>query len=378
MQIKLFDTTLRDGTQAEDVSFTVDDKVYIAKLLDEFGIHYIEGGWPGSNPKDMDFFTEIRKHKLQQARVTAFGSTRRASLKNEKDPNLQALVQSGMPVACIFGKSWDLHVTKALSIDLPQNLEIIEDSIAYLVKHFDEVIYDAEHFFDGYAANPEYALQTLQAAVRGGARYITLCDTNGGRLPWQVSEVVSKVMQTIDKPVGIHVHNDSETAVANTLAAVRSGATLVQGTINGIGERCGNANLVSIIPGIQLKLGLKCVSDESLRNLTHVSRAVQELANMNEWKNQPYTGMSAFAHKGGIHVSAVMKDSSTYEHIQPELIGNHRRVLVSDLSGRSNFLYKLEELGLQFDAKDPMLAGIVDEVKKMEHMGYTYEAADAS
>jgi 2-isopropylmalate synthase len=378
MTIKLFDTTLRDGTQAEDVSFTVDDKVYIAKLLDDFGIHYIEGGWPGSNPKDMDFFNEIKKHPLKHARVTAFGSTRRAKLKNDKDPNLQALVQCGVPVACIFGKSWDFHVDKALNITLEQNLEIIEDSVAYLTKHFDEVIYDAEHFFDGYRANPDYALRTLQAAAKGGARYITLCDTNGGRLPWEVTDVITKVKQAVDKPIGIHVHNDSETAVANTLAAVRGGATLVQGTINGIGERCGNANLISIIPGIQLKLGMKCVSDENLKNLTHVSRAVQELANMNEWKNQPYTGASAFAHKGGVHVSAVMKDSDTYEHIKPEMVGNHRRVLVSDLSGRSNFLYKLEELGLQFDAKDPMLAGIVDEVKKMEHMGYTYEAADAS
>lgn len=378
MQIKLFDTTLRDGTQAEDVSFTVDDKIHIAKLLDEFGIHYIEGGWPGSNPKDMDFFTEIKKHPLKQAKVTAFGSTRRASLTSDRDPNLQALVQSGVPVACIFGKSWDFHVTKALNITLPQNLEIIEDSIAYLKRHFDEVIYDAEHFFDGYRANPGYAMQTLQAAARGGASYITLCDTNGGRLPWEVAAVVEEVKKVVDRPVGIHVHNDSETAVANTLAAVKSGATLVQGTINGIGERCGNANLISIIPGIQLKLGLKCLSDDNLKNLTRVSRAVQELANMNEWKNQPYTGASAFAHKGGIHVSAVMKDSHTYEHIQPEQVGNHRRVLVSDLSGRSNFLYKLEELGLKIAAGDPALQGIVDAVKKMERMGYAYEAADAS
>jgi 2-isopropylmalate synthase len=378
MKIKLFDTTLRDGTQSEDVSFTVDDKLHVAKLLDEFGIHYIEGGWPGSNPKDLDFFKEVRKVKFRQARITAFGATRRAKLSCEDDPSIQALVRSEAPVACIFGKTWDFHVTDALGITLEENLELIEDTVVYLKRYFDEVIYDAEHFFDGYRARPDYALQTLNAAARGGAAFITLCDTNGGALPWDVAEAVKIVVTGIKSPVGIHVHNDSETAVANTLAAVKSGATLVQGTINGVGERCGNANLVSIIPGIQLKLGYSCVPPENLQKLTHLSRTVQELANMHEWKNQPYTGLSAFAHKGGIHVSAVMKNPGTYEHIDPTIVGNQRRVLVSDLSGRSNVQYKLKEMGFDLDAKDPVLQTIVDEIKRMEHQGYTYEAADAS
>lgn len=378
MNIKLFDTTLRDGTQAEDISFTVDNKIHIARLLDEFGVHYIEGGWPGSNPKDLDFFRETRNISFQQARITAFGATRRAKMTCDQDPSIQALIRSEAPVACVFGKTWDFHVTHALNITLEQNLEIIEDTIGYLNRYFDEVIYDAEHYFDGYKANPAYAAETLLAAERGGAAYLSLCDTNGGGLPWDIADVVSATARHVKTSLGIHVHNDSETAVANTLAAVKSGATLVQGTINGVGERCGNANLISIIPGIQLKLGHTCVPSENLKKLTHVSRTVQELANMSEWKNQPYTGKSAFAHKGGVHVSAVMKNSETYEHIDPASVGNQRRVLVSDLSGRSNVQYKLRELGIQADANDPSLAAIVDEIKRMEYQGYTYEAADAS
>ncbi len=378
MPIKLFDTTLRDGTQAEDVSFTVDDKLHIAELLDDFGFHYIEGGWPGSNPKDFDFFNEANKISLKQARITAFGSTRRAKLSCAEDPSLQALIKSEVPVACIFGKSWDFHVTDALNISLEANLEIIEDSVSYLNQYFDEVIFDAEHFFDGYKANPKYAVQALQAAEKGGAKYLTLCDTNGGGLPWDIAEVVQTLSSQLEVPMGIHVHNDSETAVANTLAAVKEGATLIQGTINGVGERCGNANLVSIIPGVQLKLGLACVPNEHLTKLTHLSRSVQELANMREWKNQPYTGKSAFAHKGGVHVSAVMKNPDTYEHIAPEQVGNTRRVLVSDLSGRSNVQYKLQELGLSIEEDMGVLQRVVEEIKKMEHQGYSYEAADAS
>ncbi|GIX21434.1 MAG: (R)-citramalate synthase [Gammaproteobacteria bacterium] len=378
-EVKLFDTTLRDGAQAEDVSFTVDDKLYIARLLDDFGIHYIEGGWPGSNPKDLEFFRAAAKLPLKNARIAAFGSTRRARLRAEDDPNLKALVDSGAPVACIFGKTWDLHVTEALGIELEQNLELVEDSIAFLKRHFDEVIFDAEHFFDGYKANPDYALAVLQAAARAGADYLTLCDTNGGGLPWDIEAATAAVRRAVPgTAVGIHVHNDSETAVANSLAAVRAGATLVQGTINGIGERCGNANLVSIIPGIQLKLGLRCVAPENLRKLTRLSRTVQELANLREWKNQPYTGLSAFAHKGGVHVSAVMKNAATYEHIDPELVGNRRRVLVSDLAGRSNVLYKLRELGIELDADDPVVPKVVETVKRLENEGYAYEGADAS
>ena len=378
MKVKLFDTTLRDGTQAEDVSFTVEDKIQIAKMLDAFGIHYIEGGWPGSNPKDFDFFTEIKKVPLKQAKITAFGSTRRAKQTCEKDASIQSLVKSNVPAACIFGKTWDMHVTDALGISLDQNLELIEDTVAYLKKYFDEVIYDAEHFFDGYIANSEYALKTISAASRGGADYVTFCDTNGGALPWDIERSIQDAKSHIDCAMGVHVHNDSETEVANTLAAIRCGATMAQGTINGIGERCGNANLVSIIPGIQLKLGYECVPDKNLKKLTNLSRSVQELANMREWKNQPYTGASAFAHKGGVHVAAVMKNSSTYEHIEPEVVGNRRRVLVSDLSGRSNVRYKLQELGLELEEKDPALAEIVEEIKRMEHEGYAYEGADAS
>lgn len=378
MNIKLFDTTLRDGTQAEDVSFTVDNKIHIARLLDEFGVHYIEGGWPGSNPKDLDFFKEVKNIPFQQARITAFGATRRAKMTCEQDASIQALIRSEAPVACIFGKTWDFHVTRALNITLEQNLEIIEDTIGYLKGYFDEVIYDAEHYFDGYKANAEYAAKTLSAAERGGAAFISLCDTNGGGLPWDIAENVSVAAGLVKTPLGIHVHNDSETAVANTLAAVKNGVTLVQGTVNGVGERCGNANLISIIPGIQLKLGYACVPPENLKKLTYVSRTVQELANMSEWKNQPYTGKSAFAHKGGVHVAAVMKNSETYEHIDPEAVGNQRRVLISDLSGRSNVQYKLRELGIQSDVNDPSLVAIVDEIKRMEYQGYTYEAADAS
>lgn len=378
MTIKLFDTTLRDGTQAEDVSFTVEDKLQIAHMLDEFGIHYIEGGWPGSNPKDYDFFREAKKLSLKQAKITAFGSTRRASQSCDKDSSIQALLKSEVPVACIFGKSWDLHVTAALGIELEQNLELVQDTIAYLKRHFDEVVFDAEHFFDGYKNNPEYAMQVLQAASSGGADYLTLCDTNGGALPWDVEAVVELARTTLSAPIGIHVHNDSETAVANTLAAVKNGAIMVQGTINGIGERCGNANLISIIPGIQLKMGHECVPADNLKKLTNLSRSVQELANMRDWKNQPYTGASAFAHKGGVHVSAVMKDPVTYEHIDPDRVGNRRRVLISDLSGRSNIRFKLEELGINIDAKDPALAAIVEEIKRLEREGYAYEGADAS
>ena len=378
MTLKLFDTTLRDGTQAEEISFTVDDKLYIARLLDEFGIHYIEGGWPGSNPKDLDFFREAKKLQLSQAKITAFGATRRASQSCDKDSNVQALIKSEAPIACIFGKGWDLHVTAALGIELEQNLELIEDTVAYLKKYFDEVIFDAEHFFDGYNANPDYAIQAMQAAQKGGADYLVPCDTNGGVLPWEVTAAVEALQAQCNKPIGIHVHNDVDTAVASTLLAVQKGAIMVHGTINGIGERCGNANLVSVIANLQLKMGYECVSPDNLKKLTNLSRTVQELANMREWKNQPFVGDSAFAHKGGVHVSAVMKNPLTYEHIEPELVGNRRRVLISDLSGRSNIIYKLEELGINMDAKDPALIKIVDEIKQMENEGYAYEGADAS
>ncbi|WP_027390833.1 citramalate synthase [Chrysiogenes arsenatis] len=378
MSVKIYDTTLRDGTQSEDISFTVEDKVHVAQLLDDFGVHYIEGGWPGSNPKDIDFFRAIAQIPLKNARISAFGSTRRAKLTCEEDPNIQALLDSKAPVACIFGKTWDFHVTDALRITLEQNLEIIEDSLSYLCRHMEEVFYDAEHFFDGYKANPDYAIETLKAAARGGAQQIILCDTNGGSLPWEIGQIVEAVKKHISVPLGIHAHNDGEMAVANSLMAVQHGITQVQGTINGFGERCGNANLISIIPGLKLKMGIDCVSDESLRKLTRLSRSIRELANLGDWKNQPYTGKSAFAHKGGIHVSAILKDPDTYEHTKPENVGNRRRVLVSDLSGKSNIQYKVEELGLDIDINDPALQGVVDEIKELENQGYAYEGAEAS
>lgn len=378
MSVKIYDTTLRDGTQSEDISFTVEDKVHVAQLLDDFGVHYIEGGWPGSNPKDIDFFRAIAHIPLKNARISAFGSTRRAKLTCEEDPNIQALLDSKAPVACIFGKTWDFHVTDALRITLDQNLEIIEDSLSYLCRHMEEVFYDAEHFFDGYKANPTYAIETLKAAARGGAQQIILCDTNGGSLPWEIGSIVEEVKKHISVPLGIHAHNDGEMAVANSLMAVQHGITQVQGTINGFGERCGNANLISIIPGLKLKMGIDCVSDESLRKLTRLSRSIRELANLGDWKNQPYTGKSAFAHKGGIHVSAILKDPDTYEHTKPEYVGNRRRVLVSDLSGKSNIQYKVEELGLDIDINDPALQGVVDEIKELENQGYAYEGAEAS
>ncbi|ADU64964.1 citramalate synthase [Desulfurispirillum indicum] len=378
MDVKLYDTTLRDGTQSEDISFTVEDKLHVAQLLDDFGIHYIEGGWPGSNPKDIEFFHAVKKLNLKNARISAFGSTRRAKLTCEEDPNIQALLESQAPVACIFGKTWDFHVTTALQISLEQNLEIIEDSLAYLKKNVEEVFYDAEHFFDGYKANPEYAIKTLLAAQRGGAETIVLCDTNGGTLPFELGAIIEEVKKHISVPLGIHCHNDSELAVANSITAVKHGITQVQGTINGFGERCGNANLISIIPNLKLKMGLDCVSDQGLRKLNHLSHSVRELANLGEWKNQPYTGKSAFAHKGGIHVSAILKNPETYEHIAPEVVGNKRRVLVSDLSGRSNIQYKIEEMGLDIDMNDPSVQEVVQKIKDLENQGYAYEGAEAS
>ncbi|HKQ68616.1 MAG TPA: citramalate synthase, partial [Polyangiaceae bacterium] len=343
-RVKIYDTTLRDGTQGEDVSFSVGDKVRIARALDELGISYIEGGWPGSNPRDAAFFEAARGERLTHAKFTAFGSTRRSGVAAADDPLLKALLAAGTPVACIFGKSWTLHVRDALGVSLEENLELVFDTVAFLKKHFDEVIYDAEHFFDGYADNPEYALSTLKSAKQAGADVIVLCDTNGGTMSPFLRAAIAHARKVLpDAAFGIHAHNDSEVAVANTLVAVEGGARHVQGTINGFGERCGNANLVSIIPNLQLKLGYECVPAPELANLKRTSRLVFEFANQIPNKRQAYVGDSAFAHKGGIHVSAVVKNARTYEHIEPETVGNVRRVLVSDLSGRSNVLYKAKE-----------------------------------
>lgn len=348
VKIEIYDTTLRDGSQREGISFSVEDKRRILLRLDELGVDLIEGGWPGSNPKDVEFFALARKLSLKSARLAAFGSTRRPDTRVEDDRNLQLLLEAETPVVTIFGKSWDLHVTEALRTTLDENLRMIEESVAFLAGRGREVIYDAEHFFDGFRKNPEYARKTVQAAVRGGASRIVLCDTNGGSLPEQIREAVLEVRRVLGKgvPLGIHCHNDGGLGVANSLAAVAAGCTHVQGTINGLGERCGNADLCQVIPNLQLKLGYQCLPEEATKTLTEVSRFVDEIANLNPDPHRPFVGASAFAHKGGIHVSAVLRDASTYEHIPPELVGNRRKVLVSELAGKSNVLYKARELGV--------------------------------
>jgi 2-isopropylmalate synthase len=379
MTVILYDTTLRDGTQGEGVQLSVSDKLKAAALIEELGIRYIEGGWPGSNPRDEQFFAEAKRGlRLQHAKLTAFGSTRRAGIRCEQDQNLQMLVASEVPAITIFGKCWKLHAIEALRITPEENLELIEDSVRYLKARVDEVIFDAEHFFDGYADDPEYALAALRAAASGGADWLALCDTNGGTLPEAIAAAVSDAVGKIACPLGIHTHNDSELAVANALSAVRAGARMVQGTINGYGERCGNANLVSIIPTLKLKLGIDCVSDAQLSQLRHVSRNMDELANRAPWTQQPYVGQSAFAHKGGVHVDAVKKNSRTYEHVEPEAVGNERRILVSDMSGRSNVELKARELGLELDAKSPEMRALLARVKELENLGYQFETAGAS
>ncbi|HMH50184.1 MAG TPA: citramalate synthase [Candidatus Acidoferrum sp.] len=376
--IKIYDTTLRDGTQGEGVSFSMEDKVRIATRLDALGVHYIEGGWPGSNPKDLRFFRRMQDVPLKNARLAAFSMTRRAGGSAESDPNMKAVLEAGAPVATIVGKSWDFHVTHALETTLHENVSMIGDTIAWLAPRVEEVLYDAEHFFDGFRANRDYALATLAAADAGGARWLVLCDTNGGTLPGDLAEIVREVQRHVRAPLGIHVHNDAECAVANSLAAVREGVDHVQGTINGFGERCGNANLVSIIPTLMLKLGLDCIPEPNLRELRELSRFTSELANRKPWSAQPYVGDSAFAHKGGMHVSAVLKHPQTYEHIAPEAVGNHRRVLVSELSGKSNVLYKAREYGIDLDKETPDSRRILDQLKALEDQGFQFEGAEAS
>ena len=376
--IELYDTTLRDGAQAEDIAFSVEDKLRIVRKLDELGIPYIEGGWPGANPKDGEFFKEVRKLPLKHARIAAFGATRKASHAVQEDPSLQALLDAHTPVITIFGKSWDLHVTEALGISLKKNLELIGDSVAYLKSKRRMVVYDAEHFFDGYKANPDYALETLERAQAEGADRIALCDTNGGAMPWEVREIVRAVADRIDAPLGIHAHNDGDVAVANSLVAVEEGVVQVQGTINGFGERCGNANLCSLIANLALKMNRPVLSEAQLRHLTETARFVFEIANLPSHKRQPYVGESAFAHKGGIHVHAVRKKAETYEHVPPEVVGNRRRILVSDASGRGSLLEKAAEYGLDLDASDPRLQGILTELKELERQGYQFEGAEGS
>jgi 2-isopropylmalate synthase len=376
--IKIYDTTLRDGTQGEGVSFSMEDKVRLASRMDALGIHYIEGGWPGSNPKDLRFFRRMQDVTLKHARLAAFSMTRRAGGRAESDANMQAVIDAGAPVATIVGKAWDFHVTHALGTTLDENLDMIADSIGFLRPRMEEVMFDAEHFFDGFKANREYALRTLETAQAAGATWLVLCDTNGGTLPAELAAIVRVVREHVKTPLGIHVHNDAECAVANSLTAVIEGVGQVQGTMNGFGERCGNANLVSIIPSLVLKMGLECIPENHLRELRDVSRFVSELANRTPWAAQPYVGDSAFAHKGGMHVSAVVKFASTYEHIDPAAVGNHRRVLVSELAGKSNILWKAREYGIDIDQDTPDSRRILEELKALEDQGFQFEGAEAS
>ncbi|MFB6285959.1 MAG: citramalate synthase [Candidatus Bipolaricaulia bacterium] len=378
-QVWLYDTTLRDGAQGAEVNFSLPDKLELTQKLDAFGVDYIEGGWPGSNPKDVEYFQQIRELGLSSAKVTAFGSTRRAHVNAEDDDNLQQLVAAETPATAIFGKSWTLQVTDVLGTTLEENCHMIRDSVAYLGAHIPEVIYDAEHFFDGYRADPDYALQTLEAAVAGGADWLILCDTNGGSLPEEVSAITEMVRDRFDLPVGIHAHNDGGLGVANSLAAVRAGATQVQGTINGYGERTGNADLCAVIPNLALKMEVSVLDEQSerLQQLTRLSRTVSELANLEHDPRLPFVGKHSFTHKGGAHVNAMLKTTKSFEHIPPETIGNARRYVVSELSGKSNVLQKAEEAGLSVGSTEEM-GNVLEELKRLELEGYQFEDADAS
>jgi len=378
-EVKIYDTTLRDGTQAEDFNLSMEDKVRIALKLDDLGIHYIEGGWPGSNPKDVGFFEEILNYQLKTAQIAAFGATHHHGKSAETDANLKALIAARAPVITIFGKSWGIHVKEALHTTFERNLELIHDSLKFLRPRVQTLFYDAEHFFDGFKDDPEYALATLGKAVEGGAECLILCDTNGGNLPEIVRGAIKVVKDRFpDVPLGIHAHNDSDLAVANSLAAVQMGAVQVQGTINGVGERCGNANLCSIIPNLCLKMGIPVLPAESLGKLRPTSRYVLELANVLPNRYQPFVGRSAFAHKGGVHISAVERNPLTYEHIEPELVGNKRRFLVSDLSGRATIMRKAEDFGLTLTKSDPVAMQVLEELKELENEGFQFEAAEAS
>jgi 2-isopropylmalate synthase len=382
--VELYDTTLRDGTQAENFNLSVEDKVRITMALDELGMDFIEGGWPGSNPVSVEYFLRMQSIELKHAKLTAFGSTRHFKNKPAKDPNLLALLHAKTPALTIFGKSWDIHVRDALHIELDDNLQIIEDTLAFLHPHVDFLFYDAEHFFDGFKNNEEYALRTLESAVKGGAQTIILCDTNGGTLPHEIPPIIARVRSYLAEKnktvhLGIHAHNDSETAVANSLIAVaQSQVRQIQGTMNGFGERCGNANLTSIIPALVFKMGVECEVRKNIDQLYTTSRLVNELANLPHSRYQPYVGESAFAHKGGIHVSAVKQNPLTYEHIAPDKVGNIRRILISDQSGKANILHKANKWGLPLAPNDPVLASIISELKELENQGYQYEGAEAS
>lgn len=375
-KIQIYDTTLRDGTQSEGFNLSANDKVRIAQKLDELGVAFIEGGWPGSNPKDVEFFERARDMQWTNSLITAFGSTCRIKGGPEDDANIKALLDSQTPVCTIFGKTWNLHVTEVLLTTLEDNLRIIEDSVSYLKASGKRVIYDAEHFFDGYKTDSSYALETLKAAIRGGAETVVLCDTNGGTLPWEVESMIRELKPALDHPFGMHTHNDSECGVVNALVGVREGAIQVQGTINGVGERCGNANLVSIMADLELKMGYECLPKGNIQHLYDLSHFVAEVANVSPDEHLPFVGKSAFAHKGGVHVAAMRRSAQSYQHVEPELIGNKMRVVVSDLSGRGNLLSKAEEHGVEVENEEVL--PVLNEIKELESRGFSFEAAEAS
>jgi 2-isopropylmalate synthase len=375
-QIQIYDTTLRDGTQSEGFTLSSNDKVRIAQKLDELGVAFIEGGWPGSNPKDVEFFERAKDIQWKNSLIAAFGSTCRVKGGPEDDSNIKALIDSNTPVCTIFGKTWTLHVKEVLLTTNEDNLRIIEQSVAYLKANGKRVIYDAEHFFDGYKADSLYALETLKAAIRGGAETVVLCDTNGGTLPWEVENIVRELKPALNHPFGIHTHNDSECAVINSLIAIREGAMQVQGTINGVGERCGNANLVSIMADLELKMGYQCLPEGNIPRLYDLSHFVAEVANITPDEHLPFVGKSAFAHKGGVHVAAMRRSAQSYQHIEPELVGNKMRVVVSDLSGRGNLLSKAEEHGVEVEGEE--VVGVLNDIKELEARGFSFEAAEAS
>ena len=375
-QVQIYDTTLRDGTQSEGFTLSSNDKVRIAQKLDELGVAFIEGGWPGSNPKDVEFFERARDMQWKNALIAAFGSTCRIKGGPEDDANIKALIDSHTPVCTIFGKTWTLHVKEVLLTTLEDNLRIIEQSVAYLKANRKRVIYDAEHFFDGYKADSAYATETLRAAIRGGAETVVLCDTNGGTLPWEVEQIICELRPVLDHPFGIHTHNDSECAVINSLIAIRQGALQVQGTINGVGERCGNANLISIMADLELKMGYQCLPEGNVNKLYDLSHFVAEVANITPDEHLPFVGKSAFAHKGGVHVAAMRRSAKSYQHVEPELVGNKMRVVVSDLSGRGNLLSKAEEHGVEVESQE--VVPVLNEIKELEARGFSFEAAEAS
>ena len=377
-QVEIYDTTLRDGAQAEGINFSLADKLRIAEKLDHFGVHYIEGGWPGSNPKDMEFFQQARRRKWKNAKIASFGFTRKKGVAVEDDPQIRMLLDAATPVITIVGKTWLLHVTEVLRVKPDENLAMIGETIRFLKDHGKIVVYDAEHSFDGFKDEPEYALATWQAAEKAGADCICLCDTNGGCLPTDIRRVTAAAFGKLNTRVGIHTHNDCGLGVANGLAGLEAGATHIQGTINGYGERTGNCNLISVIPLVQIKMGLTGVPAKSLPKLKELSEFVDEIANVRHDPRQPWVGQTAFAHKGGIHVHAIERVARSYEHIKPEAVGNHRRVLVSDMSGRTNILVKAQELGFKLTAETPELKTITTKIKELENQGYEYEAAEAS